>query len=69
MKIAREAKYKYLGFDSITGYHKLGYRNSDDFECVRECKWVSLDGKTVIYYHRDGSSDLSYSTMRAIANS
>lgn len=62
MKIAKSTDFTYDGFKD--GYHRITRKSNDDYECVRELKFVDVDNDVVYYYSTDGSKSYTGNTLR-----
>lgn len=64
MKVAKSIDYTYVRFQD--GYHIIKRNKGDDFECVRELKFVDVESGLVYHYDRNGERKLTRDSQRRV---
>lgn len=64
MKVAKSTDFTYSGFSD--GYHFIFRTDCDDYEAVRELKFIDVDSDLVYHFQRDGSKVLTSNTRRRL---
>jgi hypothetical protein len=65
MKVAKSIDYTYVKFQN--GYHIIRRNKGDDFECVRELKFVEVETGLVYHYDRNGGKQLTRDSQRRVS--